>query len=225
MLAPSAGGGSMIPGTRARNRCEALPDARRPPDVMSDQSCLSLLLSEPSAFLQGDCVALVASKVIGYGVIAGSALVKLPQILKIRTAGSVDGISHASVLFDFVSTLINVSYFLPLGYPFSTWGENAFLLTQNAILYAMHAHYSGGVGRGFLLEATTCCAVGFLLYRRAVPDIHLPDALCEAVLVRTLGGTRPAKRCTVSCEELTGALPMVRSAYQNRPLRTARLAA
>lgn len=30
------------------------------------------------------------------------------QILKIVNAGSVAGISHASVLFDFVSTLINV---------------------------------------------------------------------------------------------------------------------
>jgi mannose-P-dolichol utilization defect protein 1 len=190
---------------------------------MSDlTSCLSLLLSEPSAFLQGECVALVASKVVGYGVIAGSALVKLPQILKIRAAGSVDGISHASVLFDFVSTLINVSYFLPLGYPFSTWGENAFLLTQNAIIYAMHAHYSGGIGRGFLLEATACCAAGFLLYRRAVPDIHLPVAACQGLFVRALGITRPAKRCTVSCEELTGGLPMVRDPRNKRMLRGAR---
>jgi mannose-P-dolichol utilization defect protein 1 len=173
---------------------------------MSDlSSCLSLLLSEPSAFLEGQCVALVTSKVIGYCVIAGSTLVKLPQILKICAAGSVEGISHASVLFEFVATLVNVSYFLPLGYPFSTWGENAFLLAQNAILYVMHAHYSGGADRGFALEAAACCAVGFLLYRRAVPDIHVPAAACDALLL---------KRRTISCEELAGTLPMVRSAQK-----------
>jgi len=162
--------------------------------------CLSLLSSQPGVFLQGDCVAVVASKLIGYGVIAGSALVKLPQILKIRSAGSVGGISHASVFFDFVATLINVSYFLPLGYPFSTWGENAFLLAQNGVVFAMHAHYSGGVGGGFVVESAVCCAVAFLLYRRAVPDFELPAAACGAFRLQS---------CTVTCESLTGALPML----------------
>jgi len=133
-------------------------------------------------------------------VIAGSALVKLPQILKIHRAGSVAGISHASILFEFVATLVNVSYFLPLGYPFSTWGENAFLLAQNSALYILHAHMSGGLRASFLLEASAACASGYVLYRRLVPDFVLPAAACGALGLR---------RCTVSCEELAGTLPML----------------
>jgi len=115
--------------------------------------CLQQLLNNTTAFLETECPKILVSKAIGYAVIAGSALVKLPQILKIHRAGSVAGISHASVLFEFVATLVNVSYFLPLGYPFSTWGENAFLLAQNSALYILHAHMSGGLRASFLLEA------------------------------------------------------------------------
>ena len=43
----------------------------------------SLLAPAFDALLDVPCAKLVISKVLGYGIVAGSALVKLPQILKI----------------------------------------------------------------------------------------------------------------------------------------------
>lgn len=49
-------------------------------------------------FLGGDllnlaCIKPTLSKTLGYGIIAGSAIVKIPQVIAFVLAGSVDGVS------------------------------------------------------------------------------------------------------------------------------------
>ena len=46
------------------------------------------------------CLKLILSKVLGYAIVAGSVLVKLPQILKIYGSASVVGLSLATFLLE-----------------------------------------------------------------------------------------------------------------------------
>ena len=90
----------------------------------------SLLAPAFDALLDVPCAKLVISKVLGYGIVAGSLLVKLPQILKIAKAGSVAGLSGASINIEMLASTCSLAYYVGLGYPFSTWGENLFLCVQ-----------------------------------------------------------------------------------------------
>lgn len=56
---------------------------------------------------------------------------KVPQILKIVRGRSARGLSLASYLLDSASLGITVAYNVRLEFPWSTYGENCFLLVQN----------------------------------------------------------------------------------------------
>ena len=117
---------------------------------------------------------------LGYGIVVGSAGVKMPQIYNIVKAGSVHGLSGTSLLVEWASSVATLSYYLPLGYPFSTWGENFFLFFQNGIITALYLKYTSGIRSGkFVLVALLSAMLGSVLYLRSLPDIVLPEQLCE----------------------------------------------
>ena len=82
----------------------------------------SYFVPDAHAIFDLPCLKLVVSKVLGYGIVAGSAMVKLPQVAKIARAGNVDGLSSSSIALELTATIASFSYFAPLGYAFSTWG-------------------------------------------------------------------------------------------------------
>lgn len=61
----------------------------------------------------------------------GGSIVKLPQIVKIVRGKSARGLSLASYLLDTGSLVITVAYNIRHEFPWSTYGENVFLLLQN----------------------------------------------------------------------------------------------
>jgi mannose-P-dolichol utilization defect protein 1 len=61
-------------------------------------------------------------------------IVKVPQIIKILQSHSARGLSLTSYLLDTASLLIVVAYNARLRFPFSTYGENAFLSIQNVVI-------------------------------------------------------------------------------------------
>lgn len=63
-------------------------------------------LSEESKYLPIQTVA----KLLGYAVVAGAAIVKLPQIIKIIQRKSVFGVSFQSVLFEVCQILLSLSH-------------------------------------------------------------------------------------------------------------------
>jgi mannose-P-dolichol utilization defect 1 len=77
------------------------------------------------------------SKGLGIGIIAGSVLVKVPQIVKIYNAKSADGISIFSVLIDLMAITFHISYSFVSGFTFSAWGDGTFLAIQTAIIAAL----------------------------------------------------------------------------------------
>lgn len=59
------------------------------------EDCFDKFVSKQD-FSDAECLKFTISKCIGLAIVVGSAIVKLPQIIKIVNNGSVDGISAVS---------------------------------------------------------------------------------------------------------------------------------
>lgn len=148
------------------------------------------------------CLKFLVSKSLGYAIVAGSSMVKFPQIAKIVKAGTVDGLSAPSIFLEMISTIASFAYYYGLNYPFSTWGENFFLLLQNVAIGALYFHYTKSLGvksARFVVSAALCAAFGIVLYRRALPAVDVPPAACAALGLAS---------CKVTCEQICGVLPI-----------------
>ncbi|XP_040604888.1 mannose-P-dolichol utilization defect 1 protein isoform X3 [Mesocricetus auratus] len=65
------------------------------------------------------CLKILLSKGLGLGIVAGSLLVKLPQIFKILGAKSAEGLSLQSVMLELVALTGTVVYSIANNFPFS----------------------------------------------------------------------------------------------------------
>lgn len=63
-----------------------------------------------------------ASKLMGYGLVVGGAIVKVPQVIKIFIDKSVFGISFPSIIMESLTNWITIIYSLYRGNPFSIYG-------------------------------------------------------------------------------------------------------
>ncbi|XP_055859163.1 mannose-P-dolichol utilization defect 1 protein homolog [Episyrphus balteatus] len=105
-------------------------------------------------FLDVPCFKALLSKGLGMGIIAGSLLVKVPQVLKILANKSGEGISVMGVLLDLVAITFHMSYNFMNGYPFSAWGDAVFLILQTAAIAALIFFYGGSSAKaGVFLAA------------------------------------------------------------------------
>ncbi|XP_062849250.1 mannose-P-dolichol utilization defect 1b [Trichomycterus rosablanca] len=104
-------------------------------------------------FLNVDCLKIVISKGLGIGIILGSVLVKLPQILKLMGAKSAEGLSFNSVLLELFAITGTMAYSIANSFPFSSWGEALFLMLQTVTIGFLIQHYSGSTikGLGFIV--------------------------------------------------------------------------
>ncbi|CAG2167647.1 unnamed protein product [Oppiella nova] len=80
------------------------------------------------------CLSAVVSKTLGYGIIAGSTLVKMPQLVKIWSAGSGIGISFTGVVLELIAMTFSAAYAFANHFPFSAWGECLFLMAVTALI-------------------------------------------------------------------------------------------
>lgn len=93
-------------------------------------------------FLNLVCLKALISKAVGFAIIAGSSIVKVPQILKIWNNHSAAGISLISVLTDLYALTIAGSYSIVRGFPFSSFGETLFLGAQTLTIAAQVLFYN-----------------------------------------------------------------------------------
>lgn len=99
-------------------------------------------------FLHVPCLKVVLSKVLGIGIILGSVMVKLPQIVKLMAARSAEGLSFNSVLLELLAITGTMAYSIVNQFPFSAWGEALFLMMQTVTIGFLIQHYGGRTGRG-----------------------------------------------------------------------------
>lgn len=97
-------------------------------------------------FYDGDftdvpCLKYTISKGLGYGIVIGSGIMKLPQILKIVMNRDVTGLNAMSFYMECAAFLPSIVYNFLKGYPISTYGENVIILFQNYLLVVLYWMY------------------------------------------------------------------------------------
>ncbi|KAM7377725.1 hypothetical protein PAMA_014163 [Pampus argenteus] len=101
-------------------------------------------------FLDVPCLKIVLSKGLGIGIILGSVLVKMPQILKLMGARSAEGLSFKTVILELLAITGTMAYSIANKFPFSAWGEALFLMLQTVTIGFLIQHYGGKTSRGLL---------------------------------------------------------------------------
>lgn len=101
-------------------------------------------------FLDVPCLKIVLSKGLGIGIILGSVMVKLPQILKLIGAKSAEGLSFHTVLLELLAITGTMAYSIANNFPFSAWGEALFLMLQTVVIGFLIQHYGGRTVKGAL---------------------------------------------------------------------------
>jgi hypothetical protein len=114
------------------------------------------------------CLKLLVSKGLGLGIIAGSAILKVPQIAKILQLKSAEGISLSSYLLETLTFVIGLAYNVRQENPFSTYGEGAFILLQNLFIIWLMLGYQGSSG---VLIAGLFGALGAMGYSLLTEDL------------------------------------------------------
>ena len=104
--------------------------------------CHSSLLLDLSITNEPHCLSLAISKALGIAIISASAIVKVPQLIKLVKSQSSEGLSFTSYALETTAFLITLAYNVRQGFPFSTYGETSFLLIQDVVISALILIYS-----------------------------------------------------------------------------------
>ena len=80
------------------------------------------------------CTKRIISKALGYGIIAGACIVKLPQVLALIASGTVEGVSPSSAYMELVGYVVTSLYHVVAGSPFSAYGESVIVAVQSALI-------------------------------------------------------------------------------------------
>ncbi|KAH6575787.1 hypothetical protein BASA50_000730 [Batrachochytrium salamandrivorans] len=123
------------------------------------ETCADAILTLDTTRL--DCFKLLLSKGLSIGIVGGSAILKVPQIINIVASGSAEGLSFASVFIETLAIAITVAYNYRLSNPFSTYGEGVFVNMQNIIILFLilgyRGEYSAMVVRGVVCGVLSAC--------------------------------------------------------------------
>lgn len=114
-------------------------------------------------FLNVPCMKVVISKGLGFAIILGSLIVKLPQIIKMLRAGSGEGISMTSVSCELLAISATWSYGYASQFPFSSYGESVFLALQTIIIAFLVLFYCGQKTMAMSYVVSYVAAMMFLL--------------------------------------------------------------
>ena len=114
------------------------------------------------------CLKIALTKALGYGIIVGASIVKVPQIIKLLAAKSAAGLSITALYAELVAITFTVSYSVQMDFPFSAWGESLFLSLQNVILVMLIYMYNGQTF-GLLLLIPLYTIVSYILCSSLTP--------------------------------------------------------
>ncbi|XP_027848074.1 mannose-P-dolichol utilization defect 1 protein homolog [Aphis gossypii] len=126
-------------------------------------------------FFNGTCIRSALSKGLGFGIVGGSLLVKLPQVIKVWQSKSAVGISLVNVCMDLFAVTANVVYSYSSQFPFSSWGDSLFILFQTLLIVILVFYYNISK-RAASAFAFIYCSLLFLLVSDIVPNSFLWNA-------------------------------------------------
>lgn len=100
------------------------------------------MLVENLDVFEPECLKLGISKALGLGIVLAGSIVKVPQLLKLVNARSGAGLSVIGYILETVGYIITLAYNVRLRFPFSTYGETAFISIQNILILLLVLHYA-----------------------------------------------------------------------------------
>jgi len=108
------------------------------------QQCNSALIQKLDFSAANEaCVKLAISKALGVAIISAASIVKIPQLIKLVNSQSAIGLSFLSYVLETASYTVTLAYSVRNGFPFSTFGETAFIAIQDVAIAALILVYSG----------------------------------------------------------------------------------
>ncbi|KAI5300865.1 hypothetical protein KEM55_004363 [Ascosphaera atra] len=128
------------------------------------QKCHSSLVLNLDLITDPDCLVLAISKALGLGIVSLSAIVKVPQILKLLRSHSASGVSFVSYALETTSLLITLAYNARQNLPFSTYGESAFIAVQDIVIAVLVLAFSGKKTSASAFVAAVAAVVYALIF-------------------------------------------------------------
>lgn len=135
-----------VPSSR-RSRRAALGRVHATPSTAAAEIASTAAATALSAAATGapgiasSVVAKACANFLGWGVLVGSCLRSVPQIMRIWKKQSVQGISLLSNLTEMAAYTVIVGYNLSHRYPFSTFGDTAMCLLQDVVLLGLFVKF------------------------------------------------------------------------------------
>ncbi|KAL4782461.1 hypothetical protein BJX76DRAFT_332627 [Aspergillus varians] len=133
-------------------------------------SCHNTLLVNLDLAQDPQCTSLAISKALGIAIVGASGIVKVPQILKLTRSGSSAGVSFVSYALETASLLITLSYGVRNQFPFSTYGESAFIAAQDVLVGVLVLTYAGRSAAAAAFIAVVAASVYALLVDTTIVD-------------------------------------------------------
>ncbi|KAJ5579877.1 Mannose-P-dolichol utilization defect 1 protein [Penicillium hispanicum] len=132
--------------------------------------CHSALLLNLDVTQDPACTSLAISKALGIAIVGASAVVKVPQILKLISSRSSAGVSFVSYALETASLLITLSYGVRNQFPFSTYGESALIAVQDVAIGVLVLTFAGRSAAAAAFVAVVAASVYALLFDQTLVD-------------------------------------------------------
>ncbi|KAL3473433.1 hypothetical protein BJX99DRAFT_198453 [Aspergillus californicus] len=133
-------------------------------------SCHNTLVLNLDLAQNPECTSLAISKALGIGIVGASGIVKVPQILKLVRSQSSAGVSFVSYALETASLLITLSYGVRNQFPFSTYGESAFIAAQDVLVGVLVLTFAGRSTAAAAFIAVVAASVYALLVDTTLVD-------------------------------------------------------
>jgi mannose-P-dolichol utilization defect protein 1 len=137
---------------------------------MIGSPCHSALLLDLDVTKDPACTSLAVSKGLGVAIVGSSAIVKVPQILKLVNSRSAAGVSFVSYALETASLLITLAYSVRQQFPFSTYGENALIAVQDVVVGILVMTFAGKPAGAAAFVALVAASIYALLFDQTLID-------------------------------------------------------
>uniref|UniRef100_K7FML5 Mannose-P-dolichol utilization defect 1 protein homolog n=1 Tax=Pelodiscus sinensis TaxID=13735 RepID=K7FML5_PELSI len=128
------------------------------------------------------CLKILISKCLGIAIVAGSLMVKLPQVFKILKAKSAEGLSFNSILLELLAITGTMVYSVANSFPFSPHTKALFLMLQTVAIGFLAQHFGGRTAQG----------ISFLVLYFALLALLLSPLVPQAVVTLLQATNMPA---------------------------------
>jgi mannose-P-dolichol utilization defect protein 1 len=124
-------------------------------------------------FLNIACLKIIISKGLGYGILAGSLLLRVPQIIKILAASSGEGLSVFSEILQLIAVFGSMSYGHYKKFPISAYGDSYSLYIQGVMILMLIFYYQKNHLYNLIILSITCLLTYLMLSDLIDPRIVL----------------------------------------------------